>query len=140
LLVLGFISYQRYENLQAKHVCIFNNNQLVVTVKNKSKIICFYDTPIEKLDKIKFTVSNYLKNYPGEVEYVSIYKKNTQLAMDNELVKISKSKEGRLLEVKDSKYMIHYSNKSLIKSKDFAMPWVVCKNSLSTGARIIGFN
>jgi competence protein ComEC len=140
LLVLAFISYQRHENLQAKHVCIFNNNQLIITVKNKSKIICFYDTPIEKLDKIKFTVSNYLKNYPGEVEYVSIYKKNVQLTVDNELVKISKSKEGRLLEVKDSKYMIHYFNKNFIKSRDYAMPWVVGKNSLSTGSKLLLFD
>ena len=137
LLILGFIVYQRYENLQVKHVCIFNNNQLVIAVKNKSKIVCFYDTPLEKLDKVKFTVSSYLKNYPGEVEYVSIHKKNANLKIDNQNVSISKSIQGRILEIDSMKYTIHYSNKNQISQNDLAMPWVENKQSLSSGARII---
>ena len=137
LLILGFIVYQRYENLQAKHVCIFNNNQLVIAVKNKSDIICFYDTPVEKLNKVKFTVSSYLKNYPGEVEYVSIHKKNANLKIDNQNLRISKSREGRTLEIDSKKYTIHYSNKNQISQNDLAMPWVETKQSLASGAKII---
>jgi hypothetical protein len=137
LLILGLIVYQRYENLQAKHICIFNNNQLVITVKNKSDIVCFYDTPVEKLDKVKFTVSSYLKSYPGEVKYVSIHKKNANLKIDNQNVSISKSKQGRILEIDSMKYTIHYSNKNQISKNDLAMPWVENKKSLSSGSKII---
>jgi hypothetical protein len=137
ILILGFIVYQRYENLQTKHICIFNNNQLVITVKNKSNIVCFYDTPVEKLEKVKFTVSSYLKNYPGDVEYVSIHKKNANLKIDNQNVSISKSKQGRILEIDSMKYTIHYSNKNQISQNDLAMPWVETKQSLASGAKII---
>lgn len=137
-LILGIIVYQRYENLQASHVCIFNNNQLVITVKKGSKIVCFYDTPVEKLDKIKFTVSSYLKNYPGEVEYVSIHKKNATLEVNKQNLRISKSIEGRILEIDSMKYTIHYSNKNQISENDLAMPWVESKQSLASGAKIIG--
>jgi competence protein ComEC len=137
ILILGFIVYQRYENLQTKHICIFNNNQLVITVKNKSNIVCFYDTPVEKLEKVKFTVSSYLKNYPGDVEYVSIHKKNANLNIDNQNVRISKSKQGRILEIDSKKFTIHYSNKNQILNNDLAMPWVETKQSLSSGSKII---
>jgi competence protein ComEC len=137
IIILGFIVYQRYENLQTKHICIFNNNQLVITVKNKSNIVCFYDTPVEKLEKVKFTVSSYLKNYPGDVEYVSIHKKNANLKIDNQNVSISKSKQGRILEIDSMKYTIHYSNKNQISQNDLAMPWVETKQSLASGAKII---
>lgn len=137
-LILGIIVYQRYENLQASHVCIFNNNQLVVTVKERSKIVCFYDTPVEKLDKIKFTVSSYLKNYPGVVEYVSIHKKNAKLEVNKQNLRISKSIEGRILEIDSLKFTIHYSNKNQISENDLAMPWVESKQSLASGAKIIG--
>lgn len=137
-LILGIIVYQRYENLQASHVCIFNNNQLVITVKERSKIVCFYDTPVEKLDKIKFTVSSYLKNYPGVVEYVSIHKKNAKLEVNKQNLRISKSIEGRILEIDSLKFTIHYSNKNQISENDLAMPWVESKQSLASGAKIIG--
>lgn len=137
-LILGIIVYQRYENLQASHVCIFNNNQLVITVKERSKIVCFYDTPVEKLDKIKFTVSSYLKNYPGVVEYVSIHKKNAKLDVNKQNLRISKSIEGRILEIDSLKFTIHYSNKNQISENDLAMPWVESKQSLASGAKIIG--
>ena len=137
IFILGFIVYQRYENLQVKHVCVFNNNQLVIAVKNKSNIVCFYDTPVEKLEKVKFTVSSYLKNYPGDIEYVSIHKKNANLNIDHQNVRISKSKQGRILEIDSKKFTIHYSNKNQILNNDLAMPWVVTKQSLSSGARII---
>lgn len=137
-LILGIIVYQRYENLQASHVCIFNNNQLVITVKERSKIVCFYDTPVEKLDKIKFTVSSYLKNYPGLVEYVSIHKKNAKLEVNKQNLRISKSIEGRILEIDSLKFTIHYSNKNQISENDLAMPWVESKQSLASGAKIIG--
>lgn len=137
-LILGIIVYQRYENLQASHVCIFNNNQLVITVKERSKIVCFYDTPVEKLDKIKFTVSSYLKNYPGVVEYVSIHKKNAKLDVNKQNLRISKSIEGRILEIDSLKFTIHYSNKNQISENDLAMPWVEAKESLASGAKIIG--
>lgn len=137
-LILGIIVYQRYENLQASHVCIFNNNQLVITVKERSKIVCFYDTPVEKLDKIKFTVSSYLKNYPGVVEYVSIHTKNAKLKVNKQNLRISKSIEGRILEIDSLKFTIHYSNKNQISENDLAMPWVESKQSLASGAKIIG--
>ena len=140
LLILGYISFLRFDNLQSKHVCIFNNNQLVIAVKNESKIICFYDTPIEKLEKIKFTVSSYLKNYPGEVEYVSIYKKNAQLKLENQSFNISKTKEGRLIEIDNQIFTIHYSNKNQIATNDLAMPWVESKKSLSKGAKIVNLD
>jgi competence protein ComEC len=137
LLILGFIVYQRYENLEAKHICVFNNNQLLIAVKNKSQIVCFYDTPIEKLDKVKFTVSSYLKNYPGEVKYVSIHKKNANLKIDGQQLSITKTKQGRVLAIDSTKYTIHYSNKNQISQNDIAMPWVENEQSLSSGARII---
>ena len=137
LLILGFIVYQRYENLEAKHICVFNNNQLLIAVKNKSQIVCFYDTPLEKLDKVKFTVSSYLKKYPGQVKYISIHKKNANLKIDGQELSITKTKQGRILAIDSTKYTIHYSNKNQISQNDLAMPWVENERSLSSGARII---
>lgn len=137
LIILGFIVSQRYENLEAKHICVFNNNQLLIAVKNKSQIVCFYDTPFEKLDKVKFTVSSYLKQFPGQVKYVSIHKKNANLKIDGQELKITTSQQGRILAIDSSKFTIHYSNKNLISQNDLAMPWVENKQSLSSGAKII---
>jgi hypothetical protein len=78
-----------------------------------------------------------LKNYPGEVEYVSIHKKNANLKIDNQNLRISKSSEGRILEIDSKKYTIHYSNKNQISQNDLAMPWVETKQSLASGAKII---
>jgi hypothetical protein len=78
-----------------------------------------------------------LKNYPGEVKYVSIHKKNANLKIDNQNVSISKSKQGRILEIDSMKYTIHYLNKNQISKNDLAMPWVENKKSLSSGSKII---
>jgi hypothetical protein len=86
---------------------------------------------------VKFTVSSYLKNYPGEVKYVSIHKKNANLKIDGQQLSITKTKQGRVLAIDSTKYIIHYSNKNQISQNDLAMPWVENKQSLSSGARII---
>ena len=138
---LSIVVFQRYENLQTNHICFFNNNQLVITIKKKSQIVCLYDCPKEKLDKVKMVISPYLKCYPGDVIYYSIYKKNTKIDLGKLHFELKKNDVGRTFKSENFEKTIIYSNKAnLNKSLDYLfMPWIECKNTLSEGAKIFKF-
>lgn len=138
---LSFVVFKRYENLQTNHICFFNNNQLVITIKKKSQIVCLYDSPVEKLDKIKMVISPYLKCYPGEVIYYSIYKKNTKIDLGKLHFELKKSDIGRTFKTNNFEKTVVFSNKVKldVSSNYLFMPWIECKNTLSEGAKIFKF-
>jgi len=136
LIMVSSVCFFRFDNLQTSHLCVFNNNQLIVTVKKQDKIICFYDLPTDKINKVKMTVSAYLKCYPGVVNYVSIHKKNAVTLIDNSNIKITKSKEGRIIETPKDTIRIVYSNKQIPLENDITMPWIESEKSLTYGAKI----
>ena len=129
------VIYTRWENLNRKHLCIFNNNNLVFTVKKGSKTLCFYDAEESEKHKVGFMLASYSKCYPGEIEYISIYKKNMEVKFGEDEIRINKSETGKILEINNRKIPIIYSNKTIENTKNtLKMPWIEGEKSLQKGS------
>lgn len=133
-LTLCSVIYFRWENLNSKHICIFNNNNLIFTVKKGSKTLCFYDDEETRKHKVEFMITSYLKCFPSEIEYISIDKKKIEMKFGKDEIKINQSETGKLLEINGKKIPIIYSNKIIENLKNtIKMPWIEGENSLQNG-------
>lgn len=137
LLILSLISSKRWEHLEEKHVCILNENKCCILYKNGADVICFYNDL--NPEKIKFSVQNYLKVFPGKIKYYSIKKRQVHLKNRDTKMNIDWNGKDICLQVNQTRYWIkakrnqgdHFSKKTIY------MPWVSDPNSLKFGAKFI---
>jgi hypothetical protein len=116
-------------------VCIFNNNDLVFTLKKGAQIVCFYDSEVSEKHKVEFMLASYLKCYPGEINYISINKKNISTQFGADKIKLTKTASGKLLEINGRKIPFIYSNKTIFSEKNSVkMPWIEGERSLKNGS------
>ena len=134
-LALSNLIYTRWDNLNSKHVCIFNNNDLVFTLKKGAQIVCFYDSEVNEKHKVEFMLASYLKCYPGEINYISINKKNISTQFGSDKIKLTKTASGKLLEINGREIPFIYSNKTIfIEKNSVKMPWIEGERSLKNGS------
>lgn len=146
LLFIGtliFISFKRYEQHNVSHLCFFNTNQLVFTVKIKSQIVVIYDWKNEKKDQqVKGIISNYAKLYPGRLTFIPLKKENLNVKFGRHLIKVKKTTDGRHILMDNKVYVVKYKNDESIstdkRSKETViyMPWMANRQSLTNGAML----
>ncbi len=68
-LILIFLQMTRFDNLNKSELIIFNNNEIVMGIKYKEKILCLYEERNNGLKKAKYLMDSYRKINPGEIEY-----------------------------------------------------------------------
>ena len=136
---LIFVIHTRFSNQEEKHICIFNNNQLLMVIKKGDQALCLYDALKEKEIKLKYTIDAYRKIYPSTMKYFNIRRKNIDIQFGNEKVSVHKKENGRLVRFNQKEIFIAYQATE-ISSKStqvISMPWIQEKNSLENGAIIL---
>jgi competence protein ComEC len=140
---LIFISFKRYEQHNVSHLCFFNTNQLVFTVKIKSQIVVIYDWKNEKKDQqVKGIISNYAKLYPGKLTFIPLIRENINVKFGRHLIEVKKTTDGRYVLVDNKVYLVKYKNDESIytdkRSKETViyMPWLANRQSLTKGAML----
>lgn len=140
---LIFISFKRYEQHNVSHLCFFNTNQLVFTVKIKSQIVVIYDWKNEKKDQqVKGIISNYAKLYPGKLTFIPLKRENLNVKFGRHLIEVKKTTDGRHIIMDNKVYVVKYKNDESIstdkRSKEtiIYMPWMANRQSLTNGAML----
>lgn len=137
LVILVLICSKRWENMEEKHVCILHENKCCILYKNKGEILCFYNDV--NPEKIKFSVQNYMKVYPGKLRYISIKQRHVHLKNQGTKLNIDWKGKDICLQVNQAHFCIkakrnHGENAT---KKTLYMPWVIHPNSLKFGAKFI---
>jgi competence protein ComEC len=146
LVIFVFITIERNQNMQQEEVCVFNANQLIVSVKKGDEIYCFYKGQEKELNKAKFALESYSKIYPGKIHYQSLADSSYSLKLSDEHIEIKHQKGFYQLEVNKEKYAILYKNNDLLNVYDDAtvigLPYISSPVdvSLKTGSYRIPLN
>lgn len=125
-IILIATSSHRYNNLNKKHLILFNSNKLCFAIHSSNQIYFFYDDLEENEYKYQRMLESYERCYPGTILKISIKDKNMNYTIKNKKITILKNENKRLLIINDKKYQIVYDNKTQESSeaKQIGMPWV----------------
>lgn len=136
LLILAWISQQRYQNASNAHICIFNENKFTLMLKIGERSWCFYDD--QHPTKIQFSALNHQKLYPSKLHYISIKKKNARFSFGKHQLEIIKTDFGREVRLNGRTWRILYKESNAMNNtaSTLFMPWVTHPNSLKNGAKI----
>jgi competence protein ComEC len=136
LLILAWISQQRYQNASNAHMCIFNENKFTLMLKIGERSWCFYDD--QHPTKIQFSALNHQKLYPSKLHYISIKKKNARFSFGKHQLEIIKTDFGREVRLNGRTWRILYKESNAMDhmASTLFMPWVTHPNSLKNGAKI----
>ena len=146
LVIFIIITIKRNENMKMEEVCVFNANQLIVSIKKGDEIYCFYKGQEKELIKAKFALESYAKIYPGKIHYHSLADSSYSLSLANTHFEIEHQKGFYQLEVNKEKYAILYKNNDLSSNYDnltvIGLPYInsPVDVSLKTGCHRIGLD
>ena len=118
-----FIVYERNANMTKSELCVFNHNQLVIALKNKNEIHCFYKSKPEQVAKIHLLIESYAKQSPGKIFYHPIDKKTIQFKTGNQTLNINDAGKFVSMDWNNQQYEILYKPEISPNSSIF-MPWV----------------
>ena len=124
-----FISLQmtRFDNLNKSELVFFNSNGIVLGMKYRNKILCFYEERNNGLKNAMYLVESYGKIKPGEVEYKKFKKGITTVEVNQEVIEMNYSKNGLHIEVNEfpitlrSSYKMPYEKEDLVLDSPFLM-------------------
>ena len=125
-IILIALSFHRYNNLNEKHLIVFNNNKLCFAVHSSNQIYFFYDDLEKNEYKYQRILETYERCYPGTISKISIKDKNITYRIQNNKVSIVNKENKKSLIINDRKYQIVYDNKTKESSEinQIGMPWV----------------
>ena len=124
-LVVFLVVFNRNNQLNKNELCIFNNNQFLMSVKIKDEIFCFHENKKTELMKESFLLDSYSKINPGKVIYKNIRNKEIALSSGMCKIKVKNLKTKVVLFVNDKKHIVYKkaSQDNTIAQKIF-MPWI----------------
>lgn len=127
ILLLSNIEWKRYQNHTVNELCVFNINQVVISVLRNNQLYCFYKTSPQHFEKVKRAIEAYVKIHPATIHYVSLTRKRMNLASDFLKISITDHKHTIDLAINNRPYTIvlsdfaKYSNKP---TNSIGMPWI----------------
>lgn len=137
LLILAWMSVQRYQNCKRSSLHFLNENKLTIFLKYRQQTWCFYEGA--QPQKINFSELNFLKIYPSQLKIIPILNRRVYMTIGPDCFQIEKIKGGRKICFKNRTWFI--KNKvdphHQAKSNEYFMPWIDHPNSLKFGAKMI---
>lgn len=140
LIALGYVVFERSNNLTHEELCVFNDKNLIITIKKGDELFCFYKTRDDNRKKIEFIVDSYRKLYPSKVQYFILDHNSWDIHSDKTSIKIKDHKSSIQLSLNGKKFMIASSNEPEYPEDQsyfsIGMPWVERQvdHSLKEGA------
>ena len=144
-MIFIMVHFQRYQNLNASEMVVFNSDDLTLTVKNKDQIMCFYTAKKERVKKVKSMLKDYSLVRPGNITFVFLDNGLTKAKLGDEQYEIYTDKYGVNISSNKVKLYVRtnyfgnyfeldnsYDMAYLAKNKD--------RYNLSEGAKVIPLN
>jgi competence protein ComEC len=144
MVLMVILSYSRHEKLTASHVCVFNHNQLAISLKNGQELYVLYDASKPKnREKLNLVLDGYSKIFPVKrIHFLEVNNRNFTFKKSNKLLQVKKTDFGYELTVnQETKYIVFSENHPTLigKSNLMFMPWIDKKGSLLEGAKIFNW-
>ncbi|MFZ9028178.1 MAG: ComEC/Rec2 family competence protein, partial [Crocinitomicaceae bacterium] len=96
-----WIQFDRYQNLTSNHLIIANNDLPISFLRMNDRSICITTEPeLRKRDLM--IVKDYLKIYPGEIEYVLLTPKAT-FSANRHALSVHRERDGLFFEVREKR-------------------------------------
>jgi hypothetical protein len=108
-------------------LCVFNINQVVISVLRNNQLYCFYKTSPQHFEKIKRAIEAYVKIHPATIHYVSLTRKRMNLASNFLQISITDHKHTIDLAINNRPYTIVLSDFAISGNKPtttIGMPWI----------------
>jgi competence protein ComEC len=118
-----YIVYERNAALTKSELCVFNHNQLVIALKHKNQIHCFYKSKPEQVAKIHLLMESYSKLYPGVIHYHPITKKAIQFRFGDQDFQLNDAGETVNMKWNQQRFDILYKQESSQNTAIY-MPWI----------------
>ncbi len=124
--LFSWIQFNRYQNLEVNELVVFNSKEMVITVKNGNKMICYHDPNERSFKNAQFLVGNYEKIKPAEVEFRSFELGKTFIQLESNEVILTTKKEGVAMNVNGELFIIRkdYKWQELSDEKVIDMPYI----------------
>jgi competence protein ComEC len=134
-----YIVYERNAALTKSELCVFNHNQLVIALKYKNQIHCFYKSKPEQVAKIHLLMESYSKLYPGVIHYHAITKKAIQFSFGDQDFQLNDAGETVNMKWNQKRFDILYKQESSQNTAIY-MPWIQDGSGvlLKNGALLLG--
>ena len=94
IIVFVVLQKERYENLIANELVVFNSNEVVISLKSGGDVYCFHSATEERVKKVKLLMQSYTAVRPGEVTYILLKDGETEFNYGNRQLKFHKDKYG----------------------------------------------
>lgn len=147
VLVITIVSivFDRFERMEAKELCIFNSNKVIIAVKTGQHIHCFHNAQEDDIEKVERVITDYARLYPADVSYHSIHQMETSLKGEELNASLKFRKGFYELAINEYKFYLttNYEAPQLPENaKMIHMPWVKNGNgfSLNDGAFRLSLN
>lgn len=137
-----WIQFDRFKNLTSDHLVIANNDLPISFLRVVDRSICITTEPeLRKRDLM--IVKDYLRIYPGEIEYV-VLPPNATFSADRHAFRIQRVRDGLFFQVGEKRINLLTGVRS--ESKENASSFVVAMpfsqaeadHNLGTGAFVLG--
>ncbi len=123
--ILGYLVYNRHENINKQEVCIFNNSNFVMTVRVGNDLLCFYEGDKTKLKKAKFLARSYAKIHPGKLTYINVANKKIEIINDKNKIRIISKKMIKEILINNKMYkVLSRPQKTKTPCTVIYMPWI----------------
>jgi competence protein ComEC len=127
VILLSCIEWKRYQNHTVNELCVFNINQVAISVLRNNQLYCFYKTSPQNFEKVKRTVEAYAKIHPATIHYVSLKRKRVNLTCNFLKISITDHKNTIDLAINEHLYTLVLSDFTTFEKKSvtsIGMPWI----------------
>lgn len=145
LIVFIMVHWERYENLKANEVVVFNADDVVISLKSGGDIYCFHSATEERIKKVELLMQGYTSVRPGDVKYFPLRDGETKFSHPKLDVKFSKDKYG--VDVKSDEVSFYlrtgYATSFVEMENVLDMSYLASnaqRYNLEQGAKIIALN
>lgn len=100
------MQYQRYTQMNDRHLLVFNSNKPLIALKSSDRIFCFYQKNNDQPKQRDFLLQAYTKVYPGEVSYFPLDSLEWNVEIENERYTIKKEGKGIAIQLRDKQFFV----------------------------------
>ena len=125
--ILAGIVFQRFENINRNEIIVFNARIVVIAVRIKGQIVCFYRSKKAEFFKVEGMIGNYLKIHSGKVHYFNLDRHNWKIKVGGLMIDVKREKRWVELKCADQLLRVILDEVMLKRNRNthfIAMPWV----------------
>ncbi len=145
LIVFVVVQWERYTNLNANELVVFNADDVVISIKHGGDIYCFHSATEERVKKVKLLMQSYTAVRPGEVKYFPLKDGETEFNYAKSSIKFYKDKYGVDVKSDEVSFYLRTGYATSFVEMDNVLDMAYLASSeqrynLNQGAKVISLN